>query len=92
MKEEVQWGLGLDSTKINSLVNWFAGSNFNITDLWVPATGPVCSMPIETENIVYVKLSQPDSLIDTLGFKQSPPPGYCFPAWTDYKYTEVVVP
>ena len=83
---EVKWGLALDTTRADSLANWFSRSKFKIEDMWFPASGPVCARPYNTYNFVFVRLAQPDSLIDTLGFARSSPPDPCFPTWTHYKF------
>ena len=84
---EVQWGFQLDTTRADSLANWFAQSGFTILDMWFPASGPVCLLPFQTLNYVFVRLEQPDSLIDTLGFTPSTYPDACFPTWRQYTFT-----
>ena len=84
---EVKWGLALDTARADSLANWFSRSQFRIEDMWFPASGPVCARPYNTYNFVFLRLQQPDSLIDTLGFVHSSPPDPCFPTWAHYKFT-----
>lgn len=85
---DVKWGLALDTARADSLANWFSLSQFKIEDMWFPASGPACARPYNTFNFVFVRLEQPDTLIDTLGFMHySSPPDPCFPTWTRYKFT-----
>ncbi|MDE3056546.1 MAG: hypothetical protein KGJ59_01130 [Bacteroidota bacterium] len=80
------WGLGLDTARADSLADWFARSRFKIEDMWFPASGPLCLKPYFTIDFIFVRLLQPDTLIDTLGFTPSSPPDFCFPTWTHYKF------
>lgn len=84
---EVKWGFTLDTARADSLANWFAQSGFRILDMWFPASGPACLRPYQTLNYVFVRLEQPDSLIDTLGFTPSTYPGGCFPTWRQYSFS-----
>ncbi len=83
---EKKWGLAKDTARADSLANWFARSQFKIEDMWFPASLPICLRPFITFNYIFVSLAQPDTLIDTLGFKPWPTPDSCFPAWKHYKF------
>lgn len=84
---EIKWGNMVDTARADSLANWFLRSRFMIEDMWIPATEPVCTRPYYTYGYVFVRLEKPDTLIDTLGFVNSPPPNPCFPKWIHYKFT-----
>lgn len=83
---ETKWGDKVDAAHADSLANWFLRSKFKIEDMWIPATEPVCTRPYYTYGYVFVRLERPDTLIDTLGFVNSPPPIRCFPKWIHYKF------
>lgn len=83
---ETEWGDRVDTARADSLAGWFLRSRFKIADMWIPATEPVCTRPYRTYGYVFVRLEKPDSLIDTLGFVNSPPPIRCFPKWIHYKF------
>ena len=82
----VKWRLVRNISRVDSLADWFAQSHFKIEDMWFPALDPICAIPYNTFNFIYVSLALPDTLIDTLGFKPNSSPSVCFPMWKHYKF------
>lgn len=77
----------LDTVHADSLAHYFVNSKYSLSDLWFPNEVSVCGAPMLTNNIVYVKLLQPDTTISQLGFNKaqigfSP----CFLEWRHYTY------
>lgn len=85
---EAKWGDMVDTSRADSLADWFLQSGFKIEDMWIPATEPICTRPYYTYGYVYVRLERPDTLIDTLGFVNSPPPNPCFPKWIHFRFKQ----
>jgi hypothetical protein len=83
---DVEWGLQVNVACADSLAGWFAQSQFNIEDMWIPSFGPICLRTYNTFNFVYVRFAQPDTLIYTLGFVPASSPGPCFPTWRHYRF------
>lgn len=78
----------LDTLKADSLANWFAQSQYQITDMWFPEVGTVCSFPIQTENIVTIRLLQPDTSLKSQGYTStSSVVSYCYRYYRHYIFT-----
>ena len=60
-----------DTLKADSLALWFADSRYQITDMWFPNVETLCLNPINTENIVTLKLLQPDSTLKSQGYSST---------------------
>jgi len=79
----------LDTLHADSLAKNFTKSKYDITDMWFPNEISFCSRPYNTFNLVYIKLSSPDSTIEELGFsKITEDFTGCFQYWRHYKYIE----
>lgn len=61
----------LDTTKADSLAQWFAHSDYQITDMWFPNVNTACSIPIQTENVVTLKLAVPDTRLQSIGYSST---------------------
>ncbi len=70
-----------DTLKADSLAQWFAKSQYPITDMWFPNVDTRCLNPINTENIVTLKLARPDSTLKSLGYSSTTSVvSACFPS------------
>jgi hypothetical protein len=75
---------GLDSTRADSLADWFATASHPITDMWFPNIMSMCTSPFP-DNLVVVKLAVPDTTIRSLGFKSLLGGfGPCYLYWRHY--------
>ncbi len=73
-RQYVEWNTQtslLDTSKADSLADWFAKSTYPVTDMWFPNTHTVCSYPIQTENNVVVKLEVAYTNIRSQGYKST---------------------
>ena len=61
----------LDTLKADSLAEWFAQSQYQITDMWFPDVESRCLNPLATENTVTIKLAQPDTSLKSQGFSST---------------------
>lgn len=93
LKYFIEWNspgnpLSRDTVKCDSLVNWFAKSKYQITDLWFPNITSRCNNPIFTQNIVSLKLSSPDTSFESLGYSKTPAVvGVCYIYYRHYIFT-----
>ena|SRR5258706_11219005 len=77
----------LDTLSADSLANWFAHSDFRLTDMWFPNDFPICFVPFETYNFAFIRLQSPDTAVATKGFGRVSVLGsICFPQWRHYTY------
>ena len=78
----------LDTLHADSLAAWFSHSEFRLTDMWFPNDLPICFMPFNTFNFVFIRLQSPDTIVASKGFGRIAVFGpSCFPQWRHYKYT-----
>jgi hypothetical protein len=91
-QEFVDWtqsGL-LDTTKADSVAQWFTQSPYPITDMWFPDVGNVCGRPILTENIVTLELARQDSVIRSEGYRPTTALATpCFQYYRHYVFTTI---
>ena len=79
-----------DPLKADSLAQWFANTQYPITDMWFPNADMRCFNPINTENIVTLKLAQPDSTLKSQGYSSTTSVvSVCFPYYRHYIFTRV---
>ena len=96
VKQFVEWnrdtssGL-LDTTKADSLAKWFTQSQYKITDMWFPDVYSLCQNPINTENVVTLKLVSPDASLLSEGYKPTTTVvNNCYPYYRHYIFTEAI--
>jgi hypothetical protein len=78
----------LDTTRADSLAQWFAKSPYQITDMWFPNIDSRCSIPIKTENIVTLKLASPDTTLRSMGYSRTKTVvGVCYPIYRHYIFS-----
>lgn len=75
VKSFVDWNTSgwRDTSKADSLAQWFARSVYQITDMWFPNVDTRCVYyyPINTENIVTLRLAAPDTSLRSLGYSST---------------------
>ena len=80
----------LDTTRADSLAQWFAKSPYQITDMWFPNINSRCSIPIKTENIVTLRLASPDTTLRSMGYSRTKTVvGVCYPIYRHYIFTRI---
>jgi hypothetical protein len=86
----VEWNTSSwhDTTKADSLALWFLQSQYKITDMWFPEYGNICLYPINTENMVTIRLVEADTSLKSLGYNSTSRVGVgcCYPTYRHYKY------
>jgi hypothetical protein len=80
-----------DTTKADSLALWFLQSQYKITDMWFPEYGNICLYPINTENMVTIRLAEADTSLKSLGYNSTSRvgAGCCYPTYRHYKYARI---
>ena len=77
-----------DTLKADSLAKWFAESEYKLTDMWFPHVVSRCAYKSITDNIVNIKLSQPDTSLKIQGYS---PTSYiasvCYSKYRHYKFS-----
>jgi len=73
-----------DTLKADSLAEWFAQSQYQITDMWFPNVSTFCLYPINTENIVTLKLLKPDTNLKSQGYYSTT--SVVDPCWSYYRH------
>src|SRR5437879_11502045 len=58
----------LDTLRADSLADWFSHSDYRLTDMWFPNDLPICFMPFDTYNFVFIRLQRTDTSIARTGF------------------------
>ena len=91
LKEFKSWNTTnslLDTLKADSLAEWFAQSQYKITDMWFPNIETLCLFPIQTENIVTIRLQQPDTSLKSEGYSStSSVVSVCYRYYRHYIFT-----
>src|ERR1039458_7963543 len=69
----VIWNTALspDTTKADSLAQWFTQTSYQITDMWFSDVNTRCLNPINTENVVTLKLAKPDTSLRAQGYSST---------------------
>ena len=89
-REMVEWNTprsDRDTLKADSLAQAFLKDSLELTDMWFPAVGTVCSDPIRTENLVTIRLAAGES--PPAGFTRGKLFNGCYALWRHYKYGSV---
>lgn len=91
LQKYVQWNTSTsywDTLKADSLARWFAGSQYNITDMWFPESPSRCGRPDDTYNYVIIKLAASGSKLLPKGFKTKyiGPFDFCFDSYRHYTF------
>ena len=89
-KKFVEWNSTSwrDTSRCDSLAQWFANSKYPITDLWFPEVDSRCGRPLNTENIVTFKLASPDTSLQSQGYtRTSEVVSACFMEYRHYIFT-----
>ena len=92
IKRFVEWNTSswLDTLKADSLAQWFAQSQYQIIDMWFPNVSTLCLNPINTENIVTLKLLQSDTNLKSQGYSPtSSVVSGCYQYYRHYIFTRI---
>jgi hypothetical protein len=92
IKQFVEWNpSGIrDTTKADSLAQWFAQSPYRVTDMWFPEVDSRCAIPINTENVVTLELAAPDTNLKSLGYSsETAVVSPCYVYYRHYVFTKV---
>jgi len=92
IKSFVEWNSSSwrDTTKADSLAQWFAQSQHQITDMWFPNVDTRCASPINTENTVTLTLSTPDTSLRSLGYSSTTRVvSGCYVYYRHYVFTKI---
>jgi hypothetical protein len=93
-KSFVEWNTTTnwhDTTKADSLALWFLQSQYKITDMWYPESGNICLYPINTDNLVTIRLAEADTSLKSQGYNSTSRvgTGCCYPTYRHYKYARI---
>ena len=88
----VEWNTSgwRDTTNADSLAQGFAQSRYQITDMWFPNVDTRCLNPINTENVVTLKLAAPDTSLRSLGYSPTTTVvSVCYVYYRHYVFTRI---
>ena len=86
VKIEHVWGLLPNPTRADSLANWFAQSQWRISDMWFPVGDFMCARAVLSLNEVYIRMERPMKLTQPLGYWCVDRIDYCFSEYKHYKF------
>ena len=82
------WNGNIDTLAADSLVQLLNRSKLLIEEIWYPNVENRCGAPIRRGSEIIIKLSKPDSMIYSYGFRKNYGafPLSCFAFWRHYKF------